>query len=295
MSILNRPTDGLASVLVALVRTLRAFGPMPGDDLLALVAPTSVVGVSDMARKTLHRWTQLGVFRGSENAIQLGPAVEDLAADDVDALRRALLGVVLAEDNNPRLDAATGDASTDRPLASDFTRATCWVLAQDPYAFDPSWLAVEALQNSQRVAPKAVINDVRWQGFLEWSTFFGFAWRGAGQFVVEPHFAVAGVLREVFVSDTTLPAEAFFGRLAAALPVVDGGLYRGHVDGTVGNPPRQAGESGVSMTLSAALLHLEAAGTLRLEVRSDAPTRTLLGRRGRELRPVSHLTLLERA
>lgn len=51
MSILNRASDGLSSVLVALWRALLAYGPMPEGDLLGLCAPPSAV--SDRRFRTL--------------------------------------------------------------------------------------------------------------------------------------------------------------------------------------------------------------------------------------------------
>ena len=64
MSILNRPSDGLLSVLLALRRAVLAYGPRPDSELIELVAPSSVVteGKPDLARKTLNRWKQLGFF-----------------------------------------------------------------------------------------------------------------------------------------------------------------------------------------------------------------------------------------
>ena len=64
MSILNRPSDGLLSVLLALHRGVLAYGPQSEAALLDLVAPSTVVpdGKPDMARKSLTRWTQLGFF-----------------------------------------------------------------------------------------------------------------------------------------------------------------------------------------------------------------------------------------
>ena len=72
MSLLNRPSDGLPSVLIAIFRTLRAYGPMPESELIELVAPATAVK-QDMAKKTLTRWKQLGFI-----ALAMGPLCRSL-------------------------------------------------------------------------------------------------------------------------------------------------------------------------------------------------------------------------
>lgn len=289
MSILNRPSDGLVSVLIALRRTLLAYGPLEADRLLALAAPPSVVAGSKQGRQTLNRWTQLGVFTDDGGFVGVAPPFDKIPADDVDGLRSALIRVVLSDVSNPSFDTLVDAANTERPLASDFTRAACWALAQDIYAVEPSHPSIEALQNAQLVRPAPFVNDTRWQGFVEWSVFLGFASRSP-RLLLEPHFAVAAILDDVFTSDATLPIETFLARIAAMLPVLDRGRFRVHVEATMKAPPYVAHERDVSISLSAALLHLEQAGIVRLEARSDASTHRLLGHRARELAAISHVT-----
>lgn len=289
MSILNRPSDGLVSVLIALRRTLLAYGRLDADRLLALAAPPSVVAGSKQARQTLNRWTQLGVFTDDGGVAGLAPPFDQIASDDVDGLRRALIRVVMSDVNNPSFDTPADTANAERPLASDFVRAACWALAQDIYTMEPSHPSIEALQNAQLVRPAPFVNDTRWQGFVEWSVFLGFSSR-TPRLLSEPHFAVAAVLDDVFTSDATLPIEAFLARTAALLPVLDRGRFRVHVEATMKAPPYVTRERDVSISLSAALLHLEQAGIVRLEARSDATTHRLLGHRARVLASVSHVT-----
>src|SRR5205823_8786976 len=92
MSILNRPSDGLLSVLLALHRGVLAYGPQSEGALLDLVAPSSVVpdGKPDMARKTLTRWKQLGFFSSdTDGVITLNPAIATVAPNESDSLRAA--------------------------------------------------------------------------------------------------------------------------------------------------------------------------------------------------------------
>lgn len=152
---------------------------------------------------------------------------------------------------------------------------------------------MEQLQSSQGVEPTPFVNDTRWFGFSEWATFLGAAFT-SGKFglVPNPSFAVRTALDEVFGTVDELAQAEFFTRLADALPVIDGGRYRAVVEAQTARPWRTHRSNEVSPSLSAALLTLEASRVLRLEMRSDATTRVLLGRAGRELRSISHVVRL---
>jgi hypothetical protein len=295
MSILNRPSDGLLSVLLALHRGVLAYGPQSEAGLLDLVAPSSVVpdAKPDMARKTLTRWKQLGFFSTDDDGVvTLSPAIATVAPNDEDLLRAAVLRLVLAPENNPAFS-LPGDDDQEKSKASDATRALAWVLAQDPYTFPSGHKNVEQLQSSQGVEPTPFVNDTRWFGFSEWATFLGAAFT-SGKFglVPNPLFAVRTALDEVFGTVDELAQAEFFTRLADALPVIDGGRYRAVVEAQTARPWRTHRSNEVSPSLSAALLTLEASRVLRLEMRSDAPTQLLLGRAGRELRAISHIVRL---
>ncbi|MEQ1886558.1 MAG: protein DpdG [Bryobacteraceae bacterium] len=295
MSILNRPSDGLLSVLLALHRGVLAYGPKAEGALIDLVAPSSVVpdGKPDMARKTLTRWKQLGFFLSdAEGVIALSPAIATIAPNAPDRLRAAVLRLVLAPENNPAFS-LPGDDDQEGSRASDATRALAWVLAQDPYTFPSRYREVEQLRSGQGVEPTPFVNDTRWGGFSEWAAFLGAAFTGAKVGLVpNPSFAVRTALDDVFGNVDELAQADFFTRLAEALPVVDGGRYRAVVDAQTSRPWRTHRSNEVTPSLSAALLTLEASMVLRLEMRSDAPTRLLLGRAGRELRSISHVVRL---
>ena len=79
MSILNRASDGLLSVVLALRRAILAYGPLLEQDLLEIVAPRTVTpdGKSEMARMTLRRWKQLGFFAEHDGRISLESTVEE--------------------------------------------------------------------------------------------------------------------------------------------------------------------------------------------------------------------------
>lgn len=290
MSILNRPADGLVSVLLSLRRALVAYGRQPEEDLLALVAPPSVVGDGkpDMARKTLTRWKQLGFFQDANGMIELSEHIARVDTEDLDGLREAVLRMILAPENNA---AVLGEVNDDgeRSKAADCTRALTWALIQDPYAFPSTYKGGESLQDKQGVKPKIFVNDTRWGGFVEWAVFLGIAWFALQNLVPSPAFAVRRILNDVFLDTSELAQKEFFEHLATVLPIVDGGSYRKAVATQVSRPWREEGPTTVSPSLSAALLTLETEGTLRLETRSDAPSRMLLGASGRELRSISHV------
>jgi hypothetical protein len=191
MSILNRPADGLLSVLLALRRALIAYGGKPEEDLLELVAPPSVVadGKPDMARKTLTRWKQLGFFIDVDDMIALSEPIARIHTDDLDGLRVATLRLILAPENNAALLGEDGD-DAEGSKAADCTRALAWALLQDPYAFPSTYKNGETLQDEQGVKPKIFINDTRWSGFAEWAFFLGIAWPALQNLVPSPAFAV---------------------------------------------------------------------------------------------------------
>lgn len=296
MSILNRESDGLLSALIALCRALHAYGPQPEDALLRLVAPTTAVqGKRNLAGKTLTRWKQLGFFVEGHGQIRLSDQIASISADDLDALRAAVLKLVLQATNNPGLD-READSADEKSKASDCTHAMAWALAQDPYDFPTGYKDAEALQDEQGVIPRPFTNDTRWPAFLEWATFLGVGLKTARVgFVPVPSFAVQAVLPLVFGDVRVLAQGDFFERLAESLPIVDGGSLRLQLATQSTQPWRTESGTDVSPSLSAALLTLESSGVLRLEERSDAPQRMLLGRGGRPLHRLSHIERLEDA
>jgi hypothetical protein len=295
MSILNRPSDGLLTVLLALRRALLAYGPLSDSDLLELVAPASVVpdGKPDLAKKTLARWKQLGFFTDIDGVVHLSAAIAAIASDDMAMLRTTILRLVLSMQNNPAFTDNEDDYEASK--ASDCTRAMAWTLAQDPYTFPTKYKGgVEALQDSQGIKPRPFANDTRWAGFSEWASFLGIGCPSTRTgFVPAPAFAVRFALDDVFLETREIPQTEFFARLAQVLPVIDGGRYRVSVESQIARRWRESAATEISPSLSAALLMLEANGELRIEARSDAPQRMLLGRSGRDLRPVSHLVRSE--
>lgn len=286
MSILNRPSDGLLSVMLAVRRAIAAFGAMDEAKVIALCAPPSVVSEPDMIRKTITRWKQIGFFEDRDGKLDLAPSFASIALDDLRSLRSELLRLVLSQENNPWL---SSDGTESK--AGDWTRAAAWVLAQDLYSFPTDYAGVEALQEHQAVEPRVFANDTRWHGFVEWSAFLGIAWNWKSRTgtMFEPGFAVEAVLPSVLRSAEQMSMPDFLPRLAAVFPVIDSGIYADIVQQGLRRPWRTPRPDHVSPCLSAALARLEAGGVVRMETRSDAPQVWLLGQSGRERRQVSHI------
>ncbi len=239
MSILNRPSDGLLSVLLALRRAVLAYGPRPDSELIRLVAPSSVVpeGKPELARMTLNRWKQLGFFDDVGGVIHLTSTIAGIAADDLPSVRAAVLRLVLKNENNPAFMQDNDEVREDAK-ASDCTRAIAWALAQDPYGFPASYKGgVESLQDAQGVEPRPFRNDTRWAGFSEWATFLGIGWKTTKiSFVPHPAVAVRFTLDAVFRGAKELPQADFFSGLADSLPIVDGGRYRVSIENKMARP-----------------------------------------------------------
>jgi hypothetical protein len=294
VSILNRPSDGLASVLIALRNGLVSYGPMHDDELLELVSP-STLGSKDMAKKTLSRWKQIGAFEVDEKErTTLNPRLASLPIGDIDTFRTAILDLVLAPENSPAL-VGIKDDEQDASKASDLTRALCWALGQNPFTFPYAWPGIESLQNEQGVDPKVFVNDTRWGGFAEWALFLGFCTASQRHGItLNPSFAVRVATPRIIVS-REVGVREFVSGIALVCPVLDGGTYRTAVERQIPRPWRTPRPHEISPSLSLAMLTLEAEGCFHMELRSDASSSVLTGRGGRELRTVSHIVLGEGA
>ena len=302
MGILNRPSDGLPSVLVILIRTLRKMGPMPRETLEALVAPPTLQHVhsafknGEKVRQTLTRWLQIGLFEESDGTVRLSAGNETGSTEGTAGLR--LLGAQLRE--RVLLPANNEDLLRTEPShTADFTHALCWMLAQDPFQLTTGGYKdlISQMESKQFPAnPWAFQNDTRWAGFLEWAPLLGFGWHSGspngGAFITDPTAAVGDSLADVFAGRAELAADDFLRGLATALPVVDGGAYRTQMESRlVENTWHTIGDREVSPTLSLSLLRLHEAGRIELESRSDAPDHTLLGQGFAAVRKVSHFRL----
>jgi hypothetical protein len=269
MSLLNLTNDGLPNVLVVLYQAVvRAKSPMTRDDLLETVAPRGVAHEDGkMARQTLNRWTELGLFREDADAvISLANAPTLDVRDDrqlLSSVRRAARWCTLSAANNEDLWAAEG------ARAADLTRSLAWLLAQDVYR--TTFAALEELELKQIADPQARLmrNDTRRNGLQFWAHFLGFV-RQPGGGDIDPTVAIRETLPECIGPGEDMPAVVLVERLAEALPVLDGGRWRIAVESRL---ERQAlpllAEGQLSASLSRALIAMMMEEEVSFENRAD--------------------------
>jgi hypothetical protein len=298
MAILNRESDGLVSVLVAIVRASIAIGPTSKTKLLDIVSPLSIDdGKNDQkkARNTLNRWFELGLYIETEKGEwrleeECRSQIKKLGATPA-VIAHVARQIVLTSRNNRNFWSDTENKS------ADFTRAAAWMLAQDVHLFIPtSHSVVEKLCNDQ--APPDVIllqNDTRWAGYVSWATFLGFGrsdtGKASGGFITDVTPVVRFHLHDVLPKRGEVAIDDFIGSLASAIPVLDGGSYRTEVESKL-KPEKwkRSKEGELSTSLSRALLRLRESGDLRFESRSDAGRQMkLIGREGRVVESITHV------
>jgi hypothetical protein len=268
MSLLNLTVDGLPNVLVVLYSTVAlARSPLTTQDVLDAVAPAGVVSDPRMARVTLHRWTELGLFHvDAADYVTLSKAPETDLNSDVEivrATRMAARQCALSEANNPELWAR------ESARAADLTRSLAWLLAQDVYRMrfsDAQSLELRQVANDDL---RLMQNDTRKNGLQFWSHFLGFV-RQPGGGDVDPTLAIRETLPGCIAAGEEMPAAEFVERLAQRLPVLDGGIYRVAVESQLERDalsPLQSGQ--LSTSLSRAMFSLMVDQTLQFENRAD--------------------------
>ena len=284
MTILNTASDGFFNVLIVLHRTLALHGPMDRDRLLRLCAAVPD-GDAKRLRGTLLRWTQLGLFKQSDDS----KLTLDRTDKDYKRLPAICRRLLFSELNNQKFWDSEGT------LAADFTRALAFILAQDIYAHEFDTHAhVQALEQRQvRDETRRILkNDVRWNGLRFWGDFLGFFWVDLRRWP-DPTTAIRDELQNVFGGQKEFSATDFIARIAVRLPVLDGGHYRLLVERTLDSSEwqRPARPDLISTSLSRALWRLsQPGGPLRLESRADAGVgRTLQRADGRDWQTFTHV------
>lgn len=280
MTVLNTASDGLPNILLVLHHAVLATSkPVAKTSLLETVAPEAALQESEsgkMARQTLNRWIELGLFQEKEGEVTTsarppkklrGPALTAFT-------RREVCRLSMSEENTPDLWAIEGAKS------ADLTRSLAWMLAQN--AFETRLSELEALEAQQITNEELRLlrNSTRQNGLRHWADFLGFS-RGLGG-DIDPTVAVRDVLPEILAPREAMQAVEFIDRLGAALPVIDGGRWQTAVLQEVNAAslsPLAPGQ--LSTAVSRALLGLRASGELLLQNRADVGASiTLTGFRG---------------
>jgi len=267
MSLLNITNDGLPNILAVLHATvLRATRPISETDLLEIVSPSAIVeDEGQMARSTLNRWTELGLFVRDNGIVTVKEKLPSRRATGLEILpftRRMACRQALAEENNPDLWASQS------ARAADLTRSLAWMLAQDVYR--ASFAQFETQESQQILDPERLLmrNSTRRSGLQYWAPFLGFSRHPFT--AIDPTVAIRDALAEVLAPGEGLPAPQFVERLGTVLPVLDGGRWQQEVLKIVDPtalPRRQPGQ--LSTALSRGLLSLWDSGELQLQQMAD--------------------------
>jgi hypothetical protein len=293
MTILNIANDGFFNVLIVLCRAVSLEHPIEKDKLIEICSNRQESSITRL-KQTLLRWTQLGLFVEEDGKISFCPQLLERAKgrNKPDSIKlhlpAALRELIFREENNQNF------WDTESTKAEDFTRAVCWVLAQDIYTF-----SLDSSQKSQELEAKQVKdpdkrpiqNDVRLNGLRFWSHFLGFTWKSR-TIMIDPTEAIRQECQVLFEKNREYPVSDFLNSLATKLPVIDGGSYRKKVEEVLDpqhwRKPDKA--ETLSASLSRALWRLDLSGVLALETRADAHTNRVLQRQdGQEFMAFTHV------
>ena len=301
MSLLNRAGDGIYSALIVIYKLLLEEGAMPRERIIGLCTPPPP-NDRNMVPATLNTWVDFGLFdvlAGGNISLSRKISRADHAMENLPRLARRL---VLLEENNPDL------WGSEKAKAGDFTRALCWLLAQDVYEVELlGWQPAQELLMKQVPASLRpgidrglIQNDTRWNGLKAWAVWLGFGWLGKHPkrvFMIDPTPAVQDALPAIFGRKHSMLASEVVTGLAKAIPVLDEGSYRKKVEAKLADHSgpdawRPPPNGQISTSLSRALLRLMKAGALKDELKSDSKDRILLTGRGqRAVQQVSHFSI----
>jgi hypothetical protein len=291
------PTEVHPGIMRALyrlcVRMPTGFGATT-DGFVNLLAPKTAIDRGTTPRLSAERTVKEAVSIGVLEPVDEGryglalpkpPKRASYEAADAFFVRELRRLVLVERNNDPLFQPGSPDDDGDdddqngesdgQPLSAnhsrEFTRILCWLLLQDPARPPLEWTGPED-RNVQQMQGQydgrdLVSNNNRWVNFRRWSQFLGFSRdNGKNGLIPDPTTAVQDAVAELDAGASELPVVELLGRLAEALPVIDGGAYRREVLTHVGleETPDVA-----SASLSLALLRLQDAGVIGFERRAD--------------------------
>lgn len=295
MTILNMPSDGSFNVLMVLFRALKEAGPMEEEELQIYCGGT-LAEKPDRLRHTLNRWSALGLFHiNGDGLVDLGEGLEFCKQKDTttNELAGLIRKVIFYEVNNDNF------WNSEKCACADLTRGLAWLLAQDIYTAEVGKTTViQELESTQLTDTdrRLVKNSNRLEALRVWGLSLGFLWN-EDALVIDPTEAIGDELSSIFSGSFELTATQLQNRIAAILPVMDGGRYRVEVESALNQatwaPP--PGQEYLSTSLSRALWRLHDDGRIALEHRADAgDVRVLQGNKGRQWMTFSHVRFAAR-
>jgi hypothetical protein len=297
MTILNRESDGLYSILLTLASGIAREKTISRDDLLRIYSPLSETS-SSRVNGTLNRWITLGLFAEEGDKIRFTVEIKrgESPLSFSDRLPTICRKLALSPDHANPLWPEGGRISEEGVgLTADLCRGLAWCLSQDIYTLPNSYRELENLIKEQIKPGRFVfLNDTRWPGLRDWARFLGFATGDDASFFFDPTAAVRSELAEVTKQGETIPAAEFVERLSKRLPVLDTGSYRLEVEEALRPERWSSPPTGhLSTALSFALRRLQKQGVIGLVTRADADSRLTLTRQdGRAWESFTHVSLL---
>jgi hypothetical protein len=297
MTILNRESDGLYSILLTLSSGIAREKTISRDDLLRIYSPLSETS-SSRVNGTLNRWITLGLFAEEGDKIRFTVEIKrgESPLSFSDRLPTICRKLALSPDHGNPLWPEDGRISEEGVgLTADLCRGLAWCLSQDIYTLPSSYRELEILIKEQIKPGRFVfLNDTRWPGLRDWARFLGFATGDDASFFFDPTAAVSSELAEVTRQGDTIPALEFVERLSKRLPVLDTGSYRLEVEEALRPERWSSPPTGqLSTALSFALRRLQKQGVIGLVTLADAGSRVTLTRQdGRAWESFTHVSLL---
>ena len=284
MAILNSGGGQLVlpEIMWAMVRYLSVTQSCSREQLLERISPSSLEG-RDGSQSTLRWLLDLGLFVESENGVLAFAGTFAAISPKTELGFKRGLRIALLQDpsNQHVLDSSVHERGVD------LVRGLCWLLAQNPLDTVWTWDSAQTKGGPDQgpgpalrgVEGRMIVNDNRWNMFVHWAHYLGFAERwtvgrglrsinGAG-LVSNPARAVADAIVDLWPSGTEVLAEDFCAQIVNALPVLPGGDI---------SPARARSDepTAVSTALSYALLVNSMTPLVTFADRSDAGSAVLL-------------------
>lgn len=284
--------DGFGEKGAAMEDLEKMLSPLPPQQEKAEDADSSERGGTTIAKGVLNEMLRLKILVRTDNEnLRISPAFGSPSkkAEWGDRLYAYLFPILCSAES-------AGDHGQD-----ELPEALCWLLQQSPtqppvFSGGQHYDILKSQLGETDPLCTSIRNDMRYQNLIYWARFLGLAERLAikplaEKVIPDPTRAIAVSLPRLFSGERELTMPAFLQRLAAHIPVLDGGAVWQDIQGRL--KTMQAEDKHVTQATSLALLRLELAGKIKLGGLSDATSRVL--QVGQETRSVSHITYLEQS
>ena len=262
MSLLST-VEATPSRMVGTFRYVLHAGPLSWDDVVDRQWPASTQSdASQLPARLRLEMVGLGLLEESEDTVRVSEALPDPVRASPEEAERHLPQTVL----DLVLDGTERNA--------DVAIALAWFLGLDPRVTRGQAAALDAIVQEDGLGD--VVGE--WPGarfgmLEDWAVYLGLGrvLPDPGQrtrLVPDPTACIRRALEDVLpVAAGAIPIDTFLERLAARIPVFEGGRYRSTVEARV---ERIGGAEAVSPATALALHRLHEEGALELQSPSDA-------------------------